>query len=49
MRHLLRRLLGATRDVVVVSECRNCGTTVEPTVERCPVCGTRDISHYEIH
>ncbi len=31
-----------------VSECRHCGTTVEPDVERCPHCEAESIVRYRV-
>lgn len=32
----------------VVSECRHCGTTVEPDARRCPECGKEAIARYHV-
>ncbi|WP_435349228.1 zinc-ribbon domain-containing protein [Haloarchaeobius sp. HRN-SO-5] len=42
---LLKRLLA--RDETV-TECRHCGTTVEPDTETCPSCGADEFSQYQI-
>lgn len=31
-----------------VSECRHCGTTVEPGAQRCPECGKEAIARYHV-
>jgi len=44
---LISRLLSDGRPNVVV-ECRHCGLSVSPSTDRCPACGGREISRYEI-
>jgi uncharacterized OB-fold protein len=29
-------------------ECRNCGETVDPDVDRCPNCGATEIASYHV-
>lgn len=29
-------------------ECRQCGTSLEPEVEECPVCGEESVAEYEL-
>lgn len=47
VRTVLTRLL-LTGGPEVIAECRHCGTTVDPGTDRCPECGTPEISRYEI-
>ena len=42
----LQRALGDSS--VVVCECRRCGTTVDPEVDRCPACDAAKIARYEL-
>ncbi len=30
------------------SECRDCGTTIDPLDEACPVCESTEIARYEL-
>ena len=30
-----------------IDECRHCGTTVKPSMNGCPACGSTEIAHYE--
>ncbi len=30
------------------SECRDCGTTIEPDERSCPVCGSAEIARYDL-
>ena len=32
----------------VVRECRQCGTTLDGGIERCPYCGPTSVARYEI-
>lgn len=32
---------------VTLYECRNCGRTLEADVDKCPICGNREIAYYE--
>jgi uncharacterized OB-fold protein len=41
------RLLPGDGTVVVV-ECRQCGTTVDPATDQCPMCGATELCRYEI-
>ena len=41
-----QRALG--RSAEVVCECRRCGTTVDPRVDRCPACDAAEIARYEL-
>ncbi len=42
---LLKRLF---RPDDTVSECRHCGTTVEPTTKHCPSCGADEFCHFQL-
>jgi rubrerythrin len=45
LRSLLRHVLGSE---TVLSECRNCGTTLEDDGEQCPECGATDVATYRL-
>jgi uncharacterized OB-fold protein len=47
IRGAFTRLLPGDRTVVVV-ECRQCGTTVDPATDQCPECGAVELCRYEI-
>ncbi|WP_439026503.1 hypothetical protein [Haloarchaeobius sp. DT45] len=42
---LLKRLFAPDE---TLSECRNCGTTVDPDTDACPSCGAVEFCHYQI-
>ncbi|SEW31572.1 hypothetical protein [Natrinema salifodinae] len=35
-------------DDSVIYECRNCGTTLESTDQRCRSCGSSEIAEYDV-
>jgi rubrerythrin len=43
----VRRMLGQSNRELVV-ECRECGSTVDPGAESCPVCESIEIAQYDI-
>ena len=47
IRGAFARLLPGEGTVVVV-ECRQCGTTVNPATDQCPECEATEICRYEI-
>jgi uncharacterized OB-fold protein len=48
MLEMLRSVLLGGKRSEVVTECRNCGTPVEPNARDCPTCGAADLVRYEI-
>lgn len=44
----LRRVLDLGTGAGGFSECRRCGTTVEPPAAGCPSCGSEEIAEYDI-
>jgi predicted RNA-binding Zn-ribbon protein involved in translation (DUF1610 family) len=46
---LVTRLRSALSDSAdPFSECRDCGTTIEPDERVCPVCGSVEIARYDL-
>jgi uncharacterized OB-fold protein len=43
----VKRVLGQSNRELVV-ECRQCGSTVDPGAESCPVCESAEIARYDI-
>jgi rubrerythrin len=43
LKHLARRGRKQT-----IYECRRCGTSVDHTTDRCPVCGCAEIARYDL-
>jgi len=43
----VKRVLGQSNRELVV-ECRQCGSTVDPGAESCPLCESAEIARYDI-
>lgn len=48
VKRTLRHLVPHETDQGIIYECRDCGTTVGPDTESCPMCESIEIVKYEI-